>query len=118
MMCLTRAYKNARHVRRIASHIISEENGRRIADIIPPETLARLQTITDPKEIIEHKEVGSLLEKDRPETPSVKISGPLFNGTLHFVQITFNSPNGNFSVSEPDVQTAIDYAKHGVLDIS
>ena len=68
--------------------------------------------------VVLHKEVGSLLEKDRPETPSVKISGPLFNGTLHFVQITFNRPNGTFSVSEPDVQTAIDYAKHAVIPIS
>lgn len=75
------------------SHIISEENGQRITSIIPSDTLARLHTITNPQEIIKHTELAGLLEKDRPQSPSIEISGPLFNGTLHFVQITFNTPN-------------------------
>jgi hypothetical protein len=59
-----------------------------------------------------------LLDKNRPASSSTSISGPLFNGTLHFVQITFKTPNGSFAVSDADVQTLINYSELAVIPIS
>ena len=113
--CGTRAYKNAEHIRRIASHLIPKEG---ISSIIPAETLANLHTVMNPSEVIENKELATLLERNRLPSPSDTVSRPLFNGTLYFVQITFNTPSGNFSISNADVLTAINYSKHAVNPIS
>jgi hypothetical protein len=113
--CGTRAYKNAKHIRRIASHLIPKEG---ISSIIPAETLAKLQTVMNPSEVIENKELVTLLDRNRLPSPSDTVSRPLFNGTLYFVRITFNTPNGTFSISKADVLTAINYSKHAVNPIS
>jgi hypothetical protein len=113
--CGTRAYKNAEHIRRIASHLIPKEG---ISSIIPTEILAKLHTVTNPSEVIENKEIATLLERNRLPSPSDTVSRPLFNGTLYFVRITFNTPKGTFSISNADVLTAINYSKHAVKPIS
>jgi hypothetical protein len=117
-LCGTRATKNAKHVYRIAPHLISRESGKGITSIIPAETLATLHKIAKPQEVIRNKELAELLDKNRPALASIDISGPLFKGTLHFVKLTFNTPNGSFTVSDADVQTIIDYSEHAVVPIS
>jgi hypothetical protein len=113
--CGTRAYKNAEHIRRIASHLIPKQG---ISSIIPAETLAKLHTVMNPGEVIENKELAILLERNRLASPSATVSRPLFNGTLYFVRITFNTPNGTFSIGNADMLTAINYSKHAVNPIS
>jgi hypothetical protein len=117
-MCGTRASKNAKHVYRIAPHLISRESGKGITSIIPAETLATLHKIAKPRGVIRNKDLAELLDKNRPALASVDISGPLFKGTLHFVQITFNTPNGSFTVSDADVQTIVNYSEVAVVPIS
>ena len=116
-ICATRAHKNAEHIKRIASHLIKDPK-QGITSIIPAETLAKLHTISNPQEVIQNKELAILLEKNK--FPSVRntVSGPLFNGTLYFVQINFNTPNGAFSINNADIQTVINYSRLAIHPIS
>jgi hypothetical protein len=118
MFCGTRSYKNAEHIRQIAAHLIPKESGKGLTSIISADHLASLHTMSNPKDVIENKELADLLTNNMPPLPSASITGALFNGTLHFVQLTFNTPNGTFFVNDQDMQTAINYAKLVVIPIS
>ena len=50
--------------------------------------------------------------------PKETVSDPLFNGTLHFVQITFNTPGGPFSMNNNDIKIALQYSNHAITPIS
>lgn len=89
-----------------------------ITSIIDPHTLARLHTITNPQNFIKHKELVSLLQEHPMFVPRASISYPLFNGTLYFVKIIFNTPKGSFSISDANMQTALDYTNKAVIPIS
>jgi hypothetical protein len=113
--CATRTHKNARYIRSIASHLIQNKE---VTSIIPADTLAKLHTISDPHKVIKNKELATLLEKNK--IPSIKnmVSGPLFNGWIYFVRITFNTPSGAISISNSDMLTAINYTQRAVIPIS
>ena len=86
--------------------------------MIPLETLHRLHTVSRPHEVIDNKDIASLLEKNRFLSVGSTASDPLFNGTLYFVRITFNTPTGSFSINNNDIQTAINYSNRAVAPIS
>ena len=55
-ICVTRAIKNAKHIQRIASHIIPrEEPLEGFSSIIPYEVLARIHATAKPDEITGNK---------------------------------------------------------------
>jgi hypothetical protein len=115
---MSRAVKNGNYIESIAPDVRSKLGSKGISSIISSQNLRRLQTMSSFQEVVSDKEVVKLLEKNRPPLPKATVSTPLFNGTLHFVQLTFNTPNGSFSVSEADIQTAINYSKLAVVPIS
>ena len=116
-ICGTRAYKNAQYIKHIASHLI-QDSKQGITGIIPFETLNKLHTTPNPAGVIENKELAILLEKNKLPLLNATVSDPLFNGTLYFVQITFNIPGGASSISNNDIQTALNYSKRAVIPIS
>jgi hypothetical protein len=82
------AHKNAEHIKRIASHLIQDPK-QGIISIIPFETLMKLHTITNPREVIQNKQLATLMEKNKIPSLKATVSDPLFNGTLYYVRITF-----------------------------
>jgi len=100
------------------SNAVSKDVEQNISSMFPLESLAILHTITNPKDIIPNKEFADILENNMPLSPSSEIIGPLFNGTLYFVHITFTTPNGTFSISDEDAQTIINYSKRAIMPIS
>ena len=116
-LCTSRRNKTAKHIERIAGHLIEGTN-QGITSIISEETLAQLHTIENTHEVIQNKDLAILLEKDK--LPSIKstVSDPLFQGTLFFVQITFNTPSGSFSINNADMLTALNYSKVAINPIS
>jgi hypothetical protein len=45
------------------------------------------------------------------------MSVPLFSGEIFFVQVTFATPSGNFSLPDADMQTVLAYAQHAIVPI-
>jgi hypothetical protein len=118
-ICMTRGIKNAKHIQKIAPHIIpKEEAAEGFTSIIPSELLVRLHTMTDLQQVAKNKHLVKLLEETRLPLPMNLVSSPLFNGTLYFVQIQFNTPNGFFSISDADMQTMMNYARLAINPIS
>jgi hypothetical protein len=126
-VCLTRAMKNVKHIQSIAPNTFPK--GEAYHRIIPLETLMTLHT--DAKGKIKNKELASTLEKTRIPSPTIKrgdavgpggtrVAGPLFTGTLYFMQVTFNNPSGLVGVSlgDADMQTAISYSDEAIEVIS
>ncbi len=116
-ICISRKIKTIRHIEHIAGHLF-QDSKQGISGIIPDETLSQLHTIADPHTIIQNKELAILLEKNKLPSLKATVSDPLFNGTLYFVRITFNTPSGAFSISNADIQTAVNYSKLAVKPIS
>jgi hypothetical protein len=117
-ICVTRAIKNARYLQKVAPHIIPpEEPLEGFASLVPLDVLTVL-----------HKKHGATIP-GRPDlteflrTAQLPAIGnqaldPLFNGTLHFVQITFNATGGAISVSSADMATAAQYTTLAAVPIS
>ncbi len=119
MICGTRTMKNAEHIKKVASHLISKRKVNEITDLIPMETLQRIHTIDNVHDAIKDKELADLISKHAFAKPNDTASGPLFNGTLHFVKIIFNNTqHGTISVSDRDMQTILEYSKRAVVPIS
>jgi hypothetical protein len=116
LICGTRAMKNAEHLKNIDPNLSSDT----ITTAIPMETLRKLHTIDNPLEVIQNKEIASLVSKNKPPIPEDRSSGPLFNGTLRFVKFTFKNigRSGTLSISDTDMQTIIDYASRAIKPLS
>jgi hypothetical protein len=120
-LCISRALHNARYLQGKLPKIFPE--GQPITDIIPLAQLRALHMVNP--DLIENKEVANLLSKTKiPLTPDTA-QGPLFSGTLYFVQITFNYVTGgwggasaSFTINTADVQTALQYGTLAANPIS
>ena len=68
----------------------------------------------------EYKNAQWLLEHKNVKLPPLKamVTDPLFNGTLYFVRITFNTPSGAISITNADIQTALNYSQSAIIPIS
>ncbi len=116
-LCMTRAIKNIKYIQRLLPDTLKKKFLTEISKL-PPKTLFNLQTLSNLQEVIRDKELANFLEKNRIPMPRASISSPLFNGTLVFVQITFNRRNqAPFSISSTDLQTAINYTNLAIIPI-
>jgi hypothetical protein len=119
MICGTRAMKNAEHIKKVASHLISEKKINEITDLVPMETLQYIHTIDNVHDAIKDKELADVISKNAFAKLRDTASGPLFNGTIRFVRIIFNNTqHGTISVSDIDMQTILEYSNHAVVPIS
>ena len=87
----TRALKNARRLALLAPHIVvTDEPSEGTVSHVPSELVARLHE-TPESELSAYPELQAAVRMDR--SPSSTLSSavaPLFGGTLHFVQVTFD----------------------------
>jgi len=112
-ICMTRGIKNIEYIRRRVPRPLSEKSLKELLSL-PPETLFHLHRI-DPRTVIKSKELLNFFSKNKLPIPIMPVSHPLFNGTLVFVQITFNRAGQlPFSMSDADTQTAVSYATRAI----
>lgn len=119
--CGTRALKNAKFIQKAATRNPSiKKTADEFLRTIPPDLMARLHTISPKsKELTSHPELSTLMSMDGFPAKSNNVRAPLFNGTLYFVQMTFNNtPAGSKSICDGDMQTIINYASDAVDPIS
>jgi hypothetical protein len=118
-LCVTRALKNARHVQRIAPHVLPRDEpldgyGSRV----PDDLLRRLHT---PVAVMDLDRVPGLAEALR-QAPvprrATAASEPLFSGHLVFVQITFRTSTSFASVNSKDLATAMAFARLASVPIA
>jgi hypothetical protein len=107
--CGTRALKNARYIQSLGPHILPrEEPAAGLESVIPFDLLSRLEHATE----AELQDRPDLLEFKRAHKLPVaggNANGPLFQGTLVFVQVSFQTKTGSLVVSDADMNTMIRY---------
>lgn len=118
--CGTRALKNARHIHAVAPHVVSSDTGAEgFGTGIPIDLLAVLHKLpVDHPDVAEHGHVVRALGHDKLPVPRRRPLGPLFHGTIHFVHVTFETPDGAFAVPDADMRTIVRYARRAVVPIS
>jgi hypothetical protein len=116
-ICLTRAIKNLNYIERSVPPTITKEDLKELTKL-SPDILVKLHTISKPHEVIKNAKLANFLESNKIPLPEAAVSQPLFSGTLVFVQLTFNRPSQPpFSISNADLQTAINYSSLAAVPI-
>jgi hypothetical protein len=122
--CATRTLKNAKAIRKAASHIIpAKEPLEGFKSLVPLNILRRFHRMSE-AELAKFPEL--LKVQQGLHSPPVKPSRPAlfgdspFKGTLHFVRLTFfiEANNSTISVSRSDVAIAVKYATLAINPIS
>jgi hypothetical protein len=117
--CYTRALKNARHLQEVAPEdFATDPAAEGFGTGVPLELLRGLHRIEPDAPVLKrHPSVAAALRKRRPPTPGRAARDALFNGTIHFAQITFQTPGGNFVIPTADMNRIVQYAQHAVVPI-
>ncbi len=112
---VTRALKNARHLQKVAPHIMPPiEPAQGFGSVIALETLAQLHRTRQRDKIGLDAKLTRRLKSVRFPAVGKKPGGALFNGTLYFARIEFtlrSQGKAVVAVSPADVAAAIAYAK-------
>jgi hypothetical protein len=114
LICATRAVKNARAISQRADLVLPP--GTKLPDIfetIPLGVLLSLHRSDKPESLVTDPQLRKVLSGMTFPAISYKAGEPLFNGLLHFVQISFTvkANNSVVSVSNADMQTVVAYAQ-------
>ena len=116
--CGTRALKNAEYLRRHIPEARRKDDDVGFGTGIPTEVLARLHRLPhDDPDLREHEHVAAFLRSHRLPRPTKDASGPLFQGTVHFAQVTFETPSRTYAVTDDDMATIVDYARRAIAPI-
>ncbi len=111
-LCATRAIKNARHLQRIAPHVLPrDEPATGFTSRVPADLLNRLHLPLRESELARVPGLADALRRAPVPKRQVAPSEPLFNGTLVFAQIAFRGSQGVVSVNAKDLATAMAFAK-------
>jgi hypothetical protein len=117
----TRALKNARHLQKVAPHLMpAVEPPEGFGSIIPIKVLAQLHKSGGQKSGLDPDLAKQLQDVVFPKVGNTS-GDPLFQGKLYFVRIAFtvqNQGNAVLSVSAADVAVAIEYATASAPPIS
>jgi hypothetical protein len=117
--CATRALKNARYLQSVAPEVFKK--GRTATGFgtgIPIEVLRVLhRTRHDSPLLNRYPEVVNFLRTHKIPVPGRTARGPLFNGTVHFVQVTFTTGSGNQVVPPADMNMMVQYAQRAIMPI-
>ena len=119
--CYTRALKNARYLQRNAPAAFRQEKDAvGFGTGVPIALLKRLHGVRqDSAAVARHPAVFRFLKQNTiPQARAKVLSTPLFSGTVHFAQIAFQTPTGEFAFSTADMRTMVSYAKHAIVPIS
>jgi hypothetical protein len=116
-LCSTRTVKVRKYLRRAVPATISRASLDELEQL-PSSVLAGLHARSDWDEVTKDGQLRDWLAANPIPAPRAKASGPLFHGTLVFVQLVFQEPGQPPSgVSLADVQTARDYASIAIVTI-
>ncbi len=116
-LCATRAVKVLKYLYSAVPESVPRSSLHAL-EKLPSSVLARLDTASDWGEVTEDAQLRNWLANNPIPSPKAKVSGPLFHGTLVFVQLIFQKQNQPpSSVSMADVQTARDYATLAIVPI-
>src|SRR5690348_16795000 len=86
--CATRAMKVLKYLDRMAPATVSRSSLQEL-EKLPSSVLARIHTTSDWGEVTEDAQLRNWLAKNPIPSPKASVSGPLFHGTLVFVQLIF-----------------------------
>jgi hypothetical protein len=115
--CATRAVKILKYLLRTVPATVARSSLDALEEL-PSSVLAGLHTTSDWDEVTKDEQLKKWLAGNPVPAPRAKASGPLFDGTLVFVQLIFQEadqpPSG---MSPADVQTARDYAALAIIPI-
>jgi hypothetical protein len=115
--CATRAVKVLKYLRREAPATIPRASLDALEEL-PSSVLAGLGATSDFAEVTKDEQLRDWLAANPVPGPRSKASGPLFEGTLVFVQLTFQvAGQPPSAMTLADVQTARDYAALAVIPI-
>jgi hypothetical protein len=116
-LCATRAVKVLKYLHRMAPKTVPRSSLHAL-EKLPSSVLAGLHTAPDWDKVTEDAQLKSWLAENPIPSPKAKVSGPLFDGTLVFAQVSFAAPGLAPSViSATDTQTAISYATLAIVPI-
>ena len=115
--CATRAVKVLKYLRREVPATIPRSSVDELEEL-PSGVLARLHTTSDWDEVTKDEQLRNWLAANPVPAPRAKASGPLFEGTLVFAQVTFQvAGQPPSAITMADMQTARDYAALAVIPI-
>src|SRR6266700_1849392 len=112
--CFTRAIKNARYLQRIAPEVFAQDaDAEGFGTGVPIEILSGLHRIPYHSPVLSrHPAVASALRIEPPPKPGRDARDALFSGTIHFAQVTFQTPGGNRLLLTADMNQIVQYAQH------
>jgi hypothetical protein len=114
-LCSTRSVKVLKYLRRTVPDSISRSSVEAL-EKLPSNVLASLHSVSDLDTVTDDEKLKDWLRKNPIAAARATVTGPLFNGTLVFAQVSFAMPNLPTSgVSAADTQTAINYATLAVV---
>jgi hypothetical protein len=109
-LCSTRAIKVLKHLRSVIPETVPPSSVDAI-ETLPISVFANLHGTLASDRAAEYPQLKTWLANNQIPSANVTVSGPLFHGTLVFVQLIFQEPNQpSSSVKLADVQTARNYA--------
>jgi Tachylectin len=115
--CATRAVKVLKYLRREVPATISRSSVDELEEL-PSGVLARLHATSNWDEVTKDEQLRDWLAANPVPAPRAEVSGPLFDGTLVFVQVLFQvGGQPPSAITMADVQTARDYAELAVIPI-
>lgn len=118
--CFTRALKNARYLQKNAPHLFAKDSSAEgFGTGIPFDILRRLHRLpNDSPEIRVHEALATFMKENTLPVPGKNARDPLFHGTIHFAQITFQTSGGNLMISTADMNTIVQYARLAIVPIA
>jgi hypothetical protein len=116
--CGTRALKNAEYLRRHVPEASRKDDAEGFGTGIPTEVLARLHRLPhDHPDLRAHEHVAAFLRSHELPRPTRNVRDALFQGTIHFAQVTFETPSRTYAVPDNDMATIVDYARAAIAPI-
>jgi hypothetical protein len=86
---------------------------------IPLEILRGLHRIKHDSPVLnQHKALAEFLKQNKPPVPGKNARDPLFSGTIHFAQVTFQTNSGSIVMPTADMNMIEEYATHAIVPIS
>jgi hypothetical protein len=118
--CLTRAVKNARFLQeRDPAHFALDPSAEGFGTGIPLEILETLHRLPlDASALTRHPQVAEFARQTRLPVPGPRARDASFSGTIHFAQITFQTPGRSFVFQTADLNQVISYAQRAARPIS
>jgi hypothetical protein len=118
--CYTRAMKNAQYLRKLEPKTFAgAPSTEGFGTGLTLEVLRRIHRLRpDSAELRGYPQVSEFLKTHKMPVPGRNARDPLFSGTVHFAQVTFQTNGGNLVTSTADMNTIVQYAKHAAVPIA